>query len=290
MRAYLCRGDTWKMTIEGLIKLYNSQKLEGIEVYNGHCYHYTSLESANKIRSEKIIYASNITSLGDRSEWNYVLDLLILNIKCLFREYPWAERLIRNRVDEVQNNKESLKRYVISLSMDGDSEFLKGNYASYPCGGAKIEFDTVQLVKNIQIQIEKENCANKEIIIRNPDRHLYFFHGKVIYDKKEQLRILERIINVFMSKIDYKDTDYIKMKAAEYVVDKALMYGLFFKKSGFKREKEYRICAQTIIADTDEAMKKNFPFKEHMRLTSRGVKYCQPCSFGDYDLIDIKPL
>ena len=72
--------------------------------------------------------------------------------------------------------------------------------------------------------------------------------GKVIYNKEKQIKILYKIIKLFF---DYNNTDDSSYEefVCEYLVDKIMCLGVFFKMDCFKVENEFRLAFDLFLND-----------------------------------------
>lgn|GEM_PF-6434898 len=264
--------------MEKLSKIYNSFQLDEIEKDKGPLYHYSNEKAIENIVGRKLLYASNIKSLGDKNEWVYVLRLIDEKIEYLTRGHEWAKEILKEKCKlyENQENQDYLKRYVISTSLDGDSRYMWGNYAH---DGGVIKFSCENLVDTIRINV-KDESGNK--IERNSSRHIPVYHGKVIYDLNKQCDILKNIFDKFLVYGDNCDKYVRENYVIKYAIEKALTYGLYFKK-GFESEKEYRLCFITPFAESDDGLEQGMPLDEKKRVDWKtgSEKYYQECIFDD---------
>ena len=221
-----------------LVKLYNSMGVdEYLKKQDIDIFHYTSPSVLNSILSKNRFWFTDRQYLNDKTEGLYVLD----NCINLIDENSFKDEFYRYLREECKNRKKMPSRgrgfyvYQISFSYDEDNLGL-WNYYTRGEGikGYNLKFKSNDLLSKLNIK-PKLPSGNRP----KP------YGGKVIYNKEEQDKIVYEIIDKFRTHYDkYGNTDNLLF---EWLVDKLLMIGTFFKPECFSIEKEYRIIIDLYI-------------------------------------------
>lgn len=230
------------------------------------------------------LFATDMYFLNDASEGMYVIELIQDNIKQLCQNNETLIKYVERELGLSKIGKwtELVHKYTISFSMNGDSlemwnYYTKGNSIQ----GYNIGFDIDKLASTIQIEILNDGGQQTP---RNYDKHLVLFQGKVIYDKKRQLELIESIFNKFYSRYVELGDEQMLPIVANYMVNKAMDYGLFFKSKEFEVEDEYRFIFSTYLLEGKDNSEKGIPCKEKFRIHGGCIIPYQKCLF-DVDSI-----
>lgn len=194
-------------------------------------YHYTSLDGLFGILEDEKIWASKIHYLNDSSEFSYAVSLL--------RGYLW-ERLRRdntlqtvvNRIRVELENSINMHIFVCSFTEKGD---LLSQWRAY--SGNSVGFSIGFKVKKLIELATKEG----------------FYLHKCIYNKKEQIRIIEgygcRILKELKSN---DDLEFWGQHIAEF-----LRIAPLLKNRHFKEEAEWRLISRPKMSSSE-----NFKFRK----------------------------
>jgi hypothetical protein len=185
-------------------------------------YHYTNIEALNGILSTGSFMVSKSSFLKDPSEVSFVKDIIRdIGIEFMdeaeINKMDFYNSLIKS-MDELQ---QLFPLYILSLTEEQDSLVLWSSYSDFE--GYNIGID----IKNI-----------------NFSKDLFCLSGKVIYDKDTQKEMIKEII--FDLYTLYKKYETLKCKEYFIETEKTLLLNIytramFFKRYGFKDEREYRI-------------------------------------------------
>lgn len=189
---------------------------------NSILYHYTNIAALNGILSTGSFMVSKSSFLKDPSEVSFVKDIIRdIGIEFMdeaeINKMDFYNALIKS-MDELQ---QLFPLYILSLTEEQDSLVLWSSYSDFE--GYNIGID----IKNI-----------------NFDKDLFCLSGKVIYDKDTQKEMIKEIIYDLYTL--YKKYEALKCKEYFIETEKTLLLNIytramFFKRSGFKDEREYRI-------------------------------------------------
>ena len=194
-------------------------------------FHYTSGEGLNGILKNKKIWFSHTKFLNDEQERRYTYKILIDEINKMPKS-DFNESLIKyydensDAKNNVNTNYFEHEYYLACFSNNKDSLSLWNYYTKNENSvGFNIEFDKDALISAL-------NLSPMDV------------HGQVIYEEKEQRKLIKNILikyNEEFKKIDKNNISAI----ANICVDISLLisfYSLFFKHPAFKHEEEYRIA------------------------------------------------
>lgn len=204
-------------------------------------YHYTSPEGLKGIITNQTLRFTDRYFLNDYSEVTYVLDLCAKNINKISPDVKEFKKELKKQLKKTRNNLNIgfFRAFQCSFSIDSDSlclwnYYTKGNNIN----GYNLCFDAKNLCKNFDLKPFSKNGNTPQPLA-----------GRVIYDEDEQLKMDKKLVNEFWQVLKkYYDKenkaaagDEIK-EAIEFITEKLLVLGIFFKKKCFEIEHEYRIC------------------------------------------------
>lgn len=220
-----------------IVKLYNGMKSFIPISKKKYIYHYTSPEGLQGILEKSNLRFSDRNFLNDSSEGSYVLDLLANNIEKVCEN---AEELILDLKQKCVDRKkrlinEAFHTYQCSFSLNNDSLCLWNYYTKGDnIKGYNLKFDVEELAQSlIPKQMNTQESVLKPIL------------GEVIYDNKIQINIIKNIIEAFTDL--YHNSQGFRLTIIDYIIDKILLNGKFFKMPYFKVEQEFRIVFSTMI-------------------------------------------
>ena len=192
-------------------------------------YHYTSSNGLNGILNNKKIKFSNTKFLNDEQERYYTYKLLIDEIDKMdnsefnenLKNYYSENTTAKNNVN---TNYFEYEYYIACFSNEKDSLGLWNYYTKCEDStGYNIEFNKNELIQSLEL-------SPMDI------------HGQVIYDEKEQRKLIKNILKRFNEEyLKVNDTN-AKLNFGTYFSLLINFYSLFFKHPAFKNEEEYRIA------------------------------------------------
>ena len=215
-------------------------------------YHYTTAEGVRGIVENREFMATKSDFLNDKLEFQYAIEVM----KRLTEKYIVNETLrgeffgkLKKEIDRLgiispscadhDCKDDSLSFYVVAFSKQQNNSLLWAEFTDFK--GYCLEFDYTKLVEGFQ--------------------HRVFLHGTVIYDEKEQMEgLLESLLscirnlqeegmtdleNFFEEDAEISETSMDKLVSEMAVV--VSVYAMFFKKSYFAGEEEYRFIFPPLI-------------------------------------------
>ena len=229
------------MNIKEFAGFYNSIKIDKyIEKESATIYHYTSSAGLKGIIENGKFRFTDRFYLNDKSEGVYILTLCIENIEHFdfLKDSNFRQVLLKKCQDRIkQPQRDNFYVYQCCFSLDEDSLCL-WNYYTKTEGikGYNLKINTIDLPDKI-----KPKLCDKTIY---PSLHF----GKVIYNKEKQIKILYKIIKLFFDYYNSNDSSYEEF-VCEYLVDKIMCLGVFFKMECFKVENEFRLAFDLFLND-----------------------------------------
>lgn len=222
-------------------------------------YHYTAANSLQNIITSQSLWITKSDFLNDRSEFKYGTKIVneILANKAFKNLEP-------NTIYKIQNEiKCNLRNsFIFSFSTNSDSVNLWSNYSKFD--GYNINFSSKNLYNKINSSEVYISGNNEHINI--PDGPVEFFMGKVIYNRSEQINVIQEIIKQLdILYFNYKkcaktlsgsdDTAfYIETIRLTNIVGGLLSdYIQLFKKNVFDLDQEYRLIFR--LNDNVDAIK-----------------------------------
>lgn len=197
-------------------------------------YHYTSMDTLQKILEKKQLRFTNREYLNDESEGTYVLKLCKERIDDLWsNENSEEKKAFCKYLDEVLagDHRDVFQIYQVSFSCKADSLTMWNYYAGE--NGCCIQFYD-EVLSNFRNKLKEPK----------PDS-LLFLYGKVIYNKNKQVKILKKIFEKYTFDCDDAYGMYCFVKSI-------LRIGAFFKHPGFKDERECRIVFELAKDEKNE--------------------------------------
>lgn len=210
------------------------------KITKGTLYHYTDGNALQNILEKKVFWITKSNFLNDPSELSYIDEIMedaneklrkeitkkhnldaikdlasneILESMNIFQTYKVVKNdMYRDVLDNV---------YILSLTSNQDSLTLWSNYSNLE--GYNLGLDSTKLFSILD--------SNK----------IKYIHGKVVYDKEDQLSIILKLHNENIE--------------PRMLVSKLALYSCFFKNPLYKAEEEYRILF--FITDKDQIKFRN---------------------------------
>ena len=211
-----------------LHKIMNLDKMKASDII----YHYTKCGGAQGIITDKSIRATRSDFLNDTNEICYILTVANEIIDQL-ENFLWRE-LLKNNITRPIEQISKNKYYIASFSTEPDSITLWAEFGENT--GYNVGFYSEKLIQ----------------ILENNQRVSH--HGKVIYSRQRQLKIVKTLLFDKIPKAIGETFDVIIEEALENneaerfrklcrIFQKAInVYALFFKQEEFASEHEYRFA------------------------------------------------
>lgn len=242
-------------------------------------FHYTTQDSLQGIIESSTFYFSAMHMLNDASEVSYMWNLLQEQKELLIKEteegyayrefvegfYRYAENEELCKEIFVNHNMlDFLNVYSVSFSVNGDSLHQWQGYTKSDGIGCNISFSEKELRESFSEKVKDLARDNPEFISvlerRNKKIEDYcpsFFHGSMIYEKKDQVNAIKRLFvefwkcyqgeenrkvfeigqkNGIMRDLDYDSFIYL------HLFQGLMILMVFIKNPAFSPEEEYRIA------------------------------------------------
>ncbi|MBR5318432.1 MAG: DUF2971 domain-containing protein [Peptococcaceae bacterium] len=211
-------------------------------------YHYTGASFLQSIIKHKLgekakLWFTKWNFLNDFSELRYIHEVVDNNLHILNDKTPELYKFLKeiNGIDRALKNDTTFLRYsarenyILSFSLEPDLLNMWTYYTkSAQNDGYSIGFDTSELVRSI-------NNAN----------HITVQCGYVIYDEKEQERIIQKMLSelqeMYIMLMDNSDEiKYIRWMISNCFEDYINLLACYFKHPAFKEEKEIRLVYENV--------------------------------------------
>ena len=221
-------------------------------------YHYTTAEGVRGIVENREFMATKSDFLNDKLEFQYAIEVM----ERLTKKYIVSESLreeffsrlkqeinhlgiITPSCDDYECHGEGLSFYVVAFSKLQNNALLWAEFTDFK--GYCLEFDYVKLVEGFE--------------------HRVFLHGTVIYDEEEQMNgLLESLLSCIRNLQGEGMADLETFFEEDAVISEESMnklvaemsvvvsvYAMFFKKSFFEGEEEYRFIFPPMITELGTA-------------------------------------
>lgn len=263
----------------------------------GIIYHYTTAEGVLGILDKSEFWVTKSDFLNDISEINYTFNLFEENFLNKIRNEKVRKRMISQFRSELDNeidlyNGVLYPTYIISFSTNQDNLLLWSEF-------------TRKMGYNLGFNIEDIRDAFKSKI-KTDGNFLSHIDCKVIYNKEEQIRHLEKSIdwelisgsaNVNMGSLENLDesiSDEIINDFISRIIKFCLFYSMIFKDSKFEHEEEYRFIIKSLHNSEIVSLNKemNFRVKEgalcpFVKVPFKGLNSLESITIGPKNNIDI---
>lgn len=228
--------------IKELCKVSNSIKVQELIPQSlERIYHYTSPGGLSGIIENGKLRFSDRYFLNDASEGRYIIKLCIDQIENLgIPDNNFREKFIKECKKRIQNlQRDNFYIFQCSFSEDADSLCLWNYYTKgESVKGYNLAFRAEELLTGLSpTPLEKDGRCPKAI------------GGKVVYLLSEQLDIIKAIASKFLLLSNTEDFSKYDEMTVEYLLDKIMFVGTFFKDEHFGVENEYRIAFNLYLQD-----------------------------------------
>lgn len=236
-----------------------STKMFGAKNGSNIFYHYTSADALKSIIIGSSLRFTNCLFLNDVEEYNYIL-------KLIEEEFGNKKDSVSKGIIELMNviygDKTKIDRYTGDKNIDyylsprvGSGRFYNLKKGEYYVLSGTIKEDYLPMWIYYSGYLGYSIRMDIKEIIRSfkykPGEILY---GKIIYDRKKQVDIITEyssgLLDIFYnSEKNDSDIDNLQGNFYEFLQKTRL----FFKRDGFKNEKEFRIVILVNREDIDKA-------------------------------------
>lgn len=216
-------------------------------------YHYTTAEGVRGIVENREFMATKSDFLNDKLEFQYAVEVMERLIEKYIVNKSLRERFAAKLKSEIDRlgiitpvcsvddcDTDELSFYVVAFSKQQNNALLWAEFTDFR--GYCLEFDYEKIVEGFQ--------------------HRVFLHGTVIYDEEEQMNgLLESLLSCIRSLADEgakdlegffeEEADPSEASLDKLVTEMAVVcsvYAMFFKKSFFEGEEEYRFIFPPLIS------------------------------------------
>lgn len=203
-------------------------------VIQRYLYHYTRHYEA--IKSDFRFY--NRFGMSDRQECQYVFNLCLRYSKSILKgtniPHSKFESCCKETLERLKKELNVFSIYQISLCLNGNSNYMWQKYATR--SGGCLVFEQKAFIDSMRSQLIQPTGDGKLLV-----------YGRVIYKRKSQIRILKKIAKDFSMKYDYSHAD-INSYEFYLLMSMIACIGIFFKKSSYKKECEYKIAFDLVVS------------------------------------------
>ena len=217
--------------------LYIAQMDEGEKIY-----HYTTIDALINIVSRKELWVTKWDYLNDMDELTVAEDVCAV----VLREENVKSEVIQDVKKYIKENIRgsalSDSYYICSFSRNRDSQLLWSNYSNYD--GINIEVDFAKFRENLDLSIMWDGLVNYDLESQKECLIKTFYDEFIDVDDFGNIKSLKEINN-------------LQGEAYELLISHMSiiceLYSMFFKRSCFKGEDEYRF-----VLTVDKEQKINF--------------------------------
>ena len=263
----------------------------------GIIYHYTSTEGILGILDKSEFWVTKSDFLNDISEINYTFDLFEENFLNKIKNENVRTRMIsqfRSELDKDRAlyNKVLYDTYIISFSTNQDNLLLWSEFTG------KMGYNLGFNIEDLKDEFNRKSVRDDKLYLK--------LDGKVIYNREEQIRLLEKSIDCeFISEsgdtnmnslenLDENISDEIIKDFISGIFMICLFYSMFFKDSKFEQEEEYRFIFRVFHNHKKVSINKemNFRVKEgslcpFIKVPFKGLNSLESITIGPNNHIDI---
>lgn len=242
----------------------------GLCLPNGSLYHYTSsVKAIQNILTNGEFWMSKSSVMNDFSEISYGINLARSIIKQEAIQHNYLDMIIK-KIDQAIAEKIFGDVYILSFSENGNSRLLWDSYARK--SGYNVEVDSIfisDLFSNARLQkhvfnnvsnkydlldagMRKVDISSEKTKYVKPGISLQYFANKVLYDQKQQEKIISDIIHFILN---LKGTS--REKYIDFILTRFLDFIPFFKDPSLSDEEEYRFIIRIQSSRENMGEKRN---------------------------------
>ncbi|NSL04200.1 DUF2971 domain-containing protein [Blautia glucerasea] len=204
--------------------LYIAQMEEGEKIY-----HYTTIDALISIVSRKELWVTKWDYLNDMDELKVALDACVV----VLREENIKSEVIQDvekSINEgIRGNGLTNSYYICSFSCDEDSQLLWSNYSKYD--GINLEIDFAKFRENLNHSIMWDGLVNYDFESQKECLRKTFYDEFIDVDDFGNIKSLKEINKL-------QGREYEMLISHMSIICE--LYSMFFKRSCFKGENEYR--------------------------------------------------
>lgn len=275
-----------------------SDEFAGIEVLKkGIIYHYTSAEGILGILDKSEFWVTKSDFLNDIYEINYTFNLFEESFLNEIKNENVRTRMISQFHSELDKdralyNKALFGTYIMSFSINQDNLLLWSEFAG------KMGYNLGFNIEYLKDEFNRKSVRDDELDLK--------FDGKVIYNKEEQIRLLEnridwKLISDSSDKnmnslvnLDESISDEIINDFISWIIEICSLYSIFFKDSKFEHEEEYRFIFQAFHNHKKVSTNKEMHFRvkegalcPFVKVPFKGLNFLESITIGPKNNIDI---
>ena len=192
-------------------------------------YHYTTIDALINIVSRKELWVTKWDYLNDMDELKVALDACVVVLKEENIKSEVIQDVEKSINEGIRGNGLTNSYYICSFSCDEDSQLLWSNYSKYD--GINLEIDFAKFRENLNHSIMWDGLVNYDFESQKECLRKTFYDEFIDVDDFGNIKSLEEI-----NKLQGKE---YKMLISHMSIICEL-YSMFFKRSCFKGENEYR--------------------------------------------------
>ncbi|KRE13704.1 MULTISPECIES: DUF2971 domain-containing protein [Bacillus] len=183
-------------------------------------YHYTNVYGLEGIMKHKELWVSNADFLNDKTERKYTEKILFNLIEEKLKDNKMKDLIMDTLT--IALDMTEFPTYVLSLSINKDSNLLWSNYSQDDGYNISFDFETLE---------EIGDSLNSSV-----------FKSKVIYEEEIHYEALNELADYCVAAFSKSKPNYEELVSEVKVVHTSLqLLASFFKNSSFQQEEEYRI-------------------------------------------------
>lgn len=252
--------------------LYIAQMGKGEKIY-----HYTTIDALISIVSRKELWVTKWDYLNDMDEFKVALDVCATVLK-EEKVKPEVIQAVEEHINENIRGGDVLSNsyYVCSFSCNGDSQLLWSNYSNYD--GINLEIDFAKFQENLNHNIKWHGLVNYDFESQKECVRKTFYNELIDINELGNIKSLNEI-----NKLQGKEYELL----ISYMSMICGLYSMFFKRSCFKGENEYRFVLAINNKQQISFRNKNSIVIPYVKKRVESIDFITRITIGPTNQIDI---
>lgn len=239
-------------------------------------YHYTTIDALINIVSRKELWVTKWDYLNDMDELKVALDACVVVLKEENIKSEVIQDVEKSINKGIMGNGLTNSYYICSFSCDEDNQLLWSNYSKYD--GINLEIDFAKFRENLNHSIMWDSLVNYDFESQKECLRKTFYDEFIDVDDFGNIKSLKEINN-------------LQGKAYELLISHMSiiceLYSMFFKRSCFKGENEYRFVFAVDKKQEISFRNKNSIVIPYIKKEIESIDFITRITIGPTNQIDI---
>lgn len=231
----------------------------GIQVNKNIVYHYCNINTFNSIISNQSLRLSDITKSNDQLEMTWAIDIIKNAFEKKYGEFKnkiemETEGILKKEIEEISQKEKYMEHINEKISLFFEKNELKNKFFVI-CFSGENSGDLLSQWRGYGDDGRGISIGFNESMLKRIGDTIKYFEGngqcilydKVIYDKDDQKKKIEEVVNRFWEKIDFRgkcESNLIRNELEDVLLKcfpRLYQETIFMKSPFFREEDESRL-------------------------------------------------